>query len=244
MSLGDQLIVFALRAAQANSRKTLTKDLLDFLKHAGGEWFVCTYLRRGTHGFTIERSIGNLPEGFQKSYLENGYEAYDPVFQIVVQAGGHGYWGDLTRRTPLSRKQQEVMDHAASWGMANGFTRRVMLDHGGMVVMMISGRRLKESADVAAALRLACEVFASEGLRMLNSTSLMAPEPPPAKLSRKQLQVLALRAAGLSNQQVAAQMSTVPKTIESHVTEIKKRLKAKNMIDAVQIAQRMRLIPR
>lgn len=244
MSLGDHLLTFTLRAAQATSRKLLSKDLLDFLKHVGGEWFVCTYLRREMHGFTIERSIGNLPQGFQEAYLERGYEACDPVFHLLVRGGGHGYWHEFLRRAPLTRKQQEVMDHAREWGMATGFTRRVMLDHGGMVIMMISGRRLQESPEVAAALRHACEVFANEGLRMLNTASLRAPELTPAKLSPKQLQVLALRASGLSNQDVAGQLATTTKTVESHVTEVIKRLKAKNMIDAVQIGQRMRLIPR
>jgi len=244
MSLGDHLLTFTVRAAQANSRKMLSKDLLDLLKHVGGEWFVCTYLKRDMQGFTIERSIGNLPQGFQEAYLERGYEAYDPVFQLVVRGGGHGYWHEFLRRGPLTRKQQEVMDHAREWGMATGFTRRVMLDHGGMVIMMISGRRLRESPEVAATLRHACEVFANEGLRMLNTASLTAPELAPAKLSHRQLQVLALRAAGLSNQDVAGQLSTTTKTVESHVTEIIKRLKARNMIDAVQIGQRMRLIQR
>lgn len=244
MSLGDQVLTFTLRAAQAKARKTLTADFLDFLKPLGGEWFVCTYLRKGTHGYLIGRSIGNLPEQFKQSYLDKGYEAYDPIFQLVVRGGGFGYWQEFLKRTPLTPKQQEVMDHAEAWGMASGFTRRVMLDHGGMVVMMVSGRSLKETPEAAAAIRLACEVFANEGLRMLNTATLTEMDTLPVKLSRKQLQVLALRAAGLSNQDVASHLSSTTKTVESHVTEILKRLKAKNMIDAVQIGQRMGLIPR
>ncbi len=244
MSLGDQLLTFTLRAARAMNRKTLSKDLLDLLRHVGGEWFVCTYLRRETHGYSIERSIGNLPQRFQEAYLERGYEASDPVFQMLVRGGGHGYWSEFTRRTPLNRKQQEVMDHAAEWGMARGFTRRVMLDHGGMAVMMVSGRRLLESPEAGAMLRHACEVFANEGVRMLNATSAMAADITPVKLSRTQLQVLAMRAVGMSNLEVANQQGRKLKTIESHVTEIIKRLKARNMMEAVQIAQRMQLIPR
>lgn len=244
MSLGEQVLTFAMRAAQAKARKTLSADFLEFLKPLGGEWFICTYLRRETQGYLIERSIGNLPEQFQQSYLEKGYEAYDPIFHLVVRGGGYGFWHEFLRRTPLTPKQQEVMDHAETWGMVRGFTRRVMLDHGGMVVMMVSGRRLKETPEAAAVLRLACEVFANEGLRMLNMARTAEVDPAPVKLSRKQLQVLALRASGLSNQDVASQLSSTTKTVESHVTEILKRLKARNMIDAVQIGQRMNLIPR
>jgi LuxR family quorum sensing-dependent transcriptional regulator len=243
MLLGDILLTFVMRAARANARKTLVKDFEDFLKPLGGERFICTYLRRSGHDITIQRSIGNLPQAFQEAYLERGFEAYDPVFHMVVRTGGYGYWSDLLRRTALSAKQQEVMDHASEWGMPKGFTRRVMLDHGGMAVVMVSGKHLMESPEASAVLRLACEVFAAEGMPMLNSNTLLTEaELPPAKLSRTQLQVLSLRASGLSNLDVAGQLSIAPKTVESHVTAVKKKLKARNMIDAIQIAQRMRLI--
>ena len=51
-----------------------------------------------------------------------------------------------------------------------------------------------------------------------------------------------MRAEGLSNVEVAARTGTVAKTVESHVTQILRRLKARNMIDAIRIAKDLRIL--
>jgi DNA-binding NarL/FixJ family response regulator len=61
-------------------------------------------------------------------------------------------------------------------------------------------------------------------------------------LSRTQLKVLMMRAEGLSNKLVAQAMNRHEKTVECHVTEILRRLDARNMIDAIRIATRLKMI--
>jgi DNA-binding NarL/FixJ family response regulator len=51
-----------------------------------------------------------------------------------------------------------------------------------------------------------------------------------------------MRSEGLSNKQVAREMSRHEKTVECHVTEILRRLEARNMIDAIRIATKRKLI--
>jgi len=232
------------KASQANSRQELSQLLLDFIRPLGAGWFMCTYLRPGAAGYVIERSIGNAPEAFKLAYLDKGYDQHDPVFDTVVKAGGYGFWTDVLRRRKLTDKEKEVMAHAAEWGMHEGFSCRIMLDHGGIAAMMIAGSRLRRGRETVAAFRLVCEVFANEGLRMLTTAPLRRLDLPRTKLSRMQLQILSLRAAGLSNHEIAVRLNRAEKTIESHVTEILRRLEARNMIEAVLIAQRLTLIPR
>jgi len=62
------------------------------------------------------------------------------------------------------------------------------------------------------------------------------------KLSRTQLGVLHMRSDGLTNKQVAIHMGRHEKTVECHVTEILRRLGARNMIDAIRIATKLKLI--
>ena len=62
------------------------------------------------------------------------------------------------------------------------------------------------------------------------------------ELSKTQLKVLLMRSEGLSNKQVAQAMGRHEKTVECHVTEILRRLDARNMIDAIRIATKMKLI--
>jgi len=61
-------------------------------------------------------------------------------------------------------------------------------------------------------------------------------------LSKTQLKVLLMRSEGLSNKQVAQSMGRHEKTVECHVTEILRRLDARNMIDAIRIATKLKLI--
>jgi DNA-binding NarL/FixJ family response regulator len=51
-----------------------------------------------------------------------------------------------------------------------------------------------------------------------------------------------MRAEGLSNKDIAVMMSRKEKTVECHVTEILRRLEARNMIDAIRIATLQRVI--
>ena len=61
-------------------------------------------------------------------------------------------------------------------------------------------------------------------------------------LSKTQLKVLMMRSEGLSNKQVAHALGRHEKTVECHVTEILRRLDARNMIDAIRIATKLKLI--
>ncbi|RYG31958.1 MAG: LuxR family transcriptional regulator, partial [Burkholderiales bacterium] len=62
------------------------------------------------------------------------------------------------------------------------------------------------------------------------------------ELSKTQLKVLVMRSEGLSNKQVGQAMGRHEKTVECHVTEILRRLNARNMIDAIRIATKLKLI--
>ena len=59
------------------------------------------------------------------------------------------------------------MGFAARIGMHDGFSKRVMLDAGGLAIMMVGGQQLDRSWEARTALRLATHVFANEGARML-----------------------------------------------------------------------------
>ena len=87
--------------------------------------------------------------------------------------------------------------------------------------------------------------FANEGARMLKMSDegiLAEDQGPRRDLSRTQLKVLLMRSEGLSNKQVAQALGRHEKTVECHVTEILRRLEARNMIDAIRIATKHKLI--
>ena len=159
----------------------------------------------------------------------------------------YGFWSEVTRGLVLDRASREVMTAAREFEMGEGFTKRVTLDGGGVAIVMAAGDELKRNTRVRAALRMSFDVFANEGVRMVR-TPAHGREPPldedrdRLSLSKTQLKVLLMRAEGMSNKQVALTMKRHEKTIECHVTEVLRRLEARNMIDAIRIATKRKLI--
>lgn len=244
MTLADRTLAFAEQAPGLQTRKALSAGLMSLIEPIGASRFSCLYLRRDAGGVIIERSISNVPRLWQELYFERGYEATDPVFKSTVRGGAYGYWNELTRAVTLGKAGREVMDVASEFNMKDGFTRRVSLDSGGLAVMMVAGEELDHSERTKAALRMVFDVFANEGVRMLKLANGEAVERDESRrsLSKTQLKVLLLRAEGHSNKLVAQQLGRNEKTVECHVTEILRRLDARNMIDAIRIATKLRMI--
>lgn len=243
MSLAERVVAFAAQAPELQTRKALSVCFSTFMEEIGATHFACLYLRRERGDMVIDRSISNLPRQWQENYLVRGYDASDPVFQGVVRHGSYGYWNEITNG--LTHGAREVMGFAHDADMLDGFTKRIMLDSGGVAIMMVAGRELNRAPQTRAALRMAFDIFANEGARMLKmSGEGKAAEPAAStvELSKTQLKVLVMRSEGLSNKQVGQAMGRHEKTVECHVTEILRRLNARNMIDAIRIATKLKLI--
>jgi len=244
MMLAERTLAFAAQAPGLQNRKALSGSLLSLIESVGASRFACLYLRREGGALTIDRSISNVPRLWQELYLERGYDATDPVFQNAVRGGSYGYWGETTRSLTLNRGSREVMSAAREFDMKDGFTKRIPLDNGGTAVMMVAGEELSHSDQTRAALRMTFDVFANEGARMLKMSEQSRDEDYAGRreLSKTQFRVLLMRSEGLSNKQVAQEMARHEKTVECHVTEILRRLEARNMIDAIRIATKRKLI--
>ncbi len=241
-TLSDQTFAFEADAERVKSQAALVGLFVRFIAELGADKFLCAYVGDDVSGQTIKRSISNIPRDWQETYLARGYEASDPIFLCVTSAGACGYWDELNRSTNLDEKADEVMRFAAEIGMNDGFTKRVMLDAGGVAIVMVAGKALTRGREARTALRLATHIFANEGARMLAVPAYNSERDGIEDLSPSQRQVLQMRAEGLSNVEVAARTGTVAKTVESHVTQILRRLKARNMIDAIRIAKDLRLL--
>lgn len=242
--LAERTLAFAAQAPELQTKKALQNGLLGVLDAVGATNFACLYLRRENGSVVIDKSISNLPRGWQELYLQRGYDAADPVFQGVVRGGTCGYWDELTRGLVLGRSGREVMGEAKRFEMREGFTKRVALEGGGMAVVMAAGPELERSSNARAAMRISFDIFANEGVRMMKSAldSGRSGGGAARGLSRTQQKVLAMRSEGLTNKQVAMHLGRHEKTVECHVTEILRRLGARNMIDAIRIATKSKLI--
>lgn len=161
------------------------------------------------------------------------------MFQSAVHAGAFGYWSEMLRNRELDRKGRRVMEFAQDIDMREGFTRKVDLGGGVIGVMMMAGAELDRSRLARAAFCAVSDTFAHQCRRVLGDVSHVVDVGSYEELSPAQTQVLQLRAEGLSLTEVAGRLRIRPKTVESHVTQIKRRLKARNFIHAIQIGRRI-----
>lgn len=244
MTLAERTLAFASQAPSLQTRKALGASLLGLVETLGAKRYACLYLSRDGGAVSIEKSISNVSAQWQEVYLARGFDAADPIFQGALRGGTFGFWSEMTANMRLDRAAREVMGTAREFDMKDGFTKRVALDSGGSAVVMVAGEDLVRSDRARAALRMAFDVFANEGARLLKvaDPSDLDVDRTRKPLSKTQLKVLMLRADGLTNQAVAVAMDRHEKTIECHVTEVLRRLDARNMIDAIRIATRMKLI--
>jgi DNA-binding CsgD family transcriptional regulator len=83
----------------------------------------------------------------------------------------------------------------------------------------------------------------TRGVRGLPRGPRPATQANPAGLTPRQLEILLLLAEGLRNAEIAARLSTTPKTVEHHITAILAKLNARSRAEAVSIAHQQGIIP-
>jgi DNA-binding CsgD family transcriptional regulator len=81
------------------------------------------------------------------------------------------------------------------------------------------------------------------GVRGLPRGPMPATQANPYGLTPRQLEILLLLAQGLHNGEIAARLSTTPKTVEHHVSAILAKLQARTRVEAVSVAYESELIP-
>jgi LuxR family transcriptional activator of conjugal transfer of Ti plasmids len=243
MSIGEDLMRFLVSAPETKTQAALGARLLAFAAPLGVTRYGCLYLRRDISGLRIHRAISNVPRDWQQTYIERGYHAADPVFQGAMRTASCGYWSELSGAAPRNARASEVMRFAGEIQMKEGFTRLVQLDEGGTAIMMASGVRMRTGPEARAALKTALNVFANEGLRMTGAAGLSGEVEGQVKLTPAQLRVLILKAKGRTNAAVAAELKRNTKTVETHASEIIRRLGASNMNEAIRLAYRLKLLP-
>jgi DNA-binding NarL/FixJ family response regulator len=74
------------------------------------------------------------------------------------------------------------------------------------------------------------------------ATALPAEVPPPGGLTGRELAVLRLLAAGLTNAQIGAQLYISPRTAGVHVTNILRKLGVSSRVQAAAVAERAGLL--
>jgi DNA-binding NarL/FixJ family response regulator len=82
----------------------------------------------------------------------------------------------------------------------------------------------------------------AEFARMAERERLRRQQPLPEPLSARELEVLALLAEGLSNQEISERLTIAPGTVKNHVSNILSKLNARDRTQAILQAQEIGLL--
>jgi DNA-binding CsgD family transcriptional regulator len=102
---------------------------------------------------------------------------------------------------------------------------------------------LLERLEAAPAAELVRQRLRAHGARGIPRGPRASTRGNPVGLTNRQMEVLALLAAGLSNAEIAERLSAAPKTIEHHVSAILEKLDARSRAQAIAAAHRLALMP-
>ena len=95
----------------------------------------------------------------------------------------------------------------------------------------------------APAAEIARRQLRAAGVRGLPRGPRPATQANPQGLTPRQLEILLLLAEGLRNPEIAARLSTTPKTIEHHVSAVLAKLHARSRAEAVRVACQLGVVP-
>jgi DNA-binding NarL/FixJ family response regulator len=137
-----------------------------------------------------------------------------------------------------------LVDDALEWLDVRGALTVVQETHPAAPLIVVA-REVREES-VVGGLRAGAEDFVSVGhldrLRLALETALSV-RSPLRKLSPRQLDVLRLIAAGHTTPGIATRLERSPKTIETHRSEIMRRLGIHDVVGLVRYAIRVGLLP-
>jgi DNA-binding CsgD family transcriptional regulator len=100
-----------------------------------------------------------------------------------------------------------------------------------------------ERLGATAAAELVRRRMRAGGARGLPRGPRVATQENPLGLTPRQLEVLLLMAEGLHNPEIAARLSTTPKTVEHHVSAVLAKLAVRSRTEAVRTAHQHGMIP-
>ncbi|HEU4976529.1 MAG TPA: response regulator transcription factor [Baekduia sp.] len=158
--------------------------------------------------------------------------------------------GEAEARTRRYQPHVALVDLFVGREAGTDIARRVRAAHPATRVLLISGAgRISPAAarSAGAAGFITKDRSAAEIVDAIRRVGAGADVFPPTTtrephLTARERQVLQLVAGGLTNAEIAAELSLSPNTVKEHASSMFRKLSARNRADAVQRAQRLGLL--
>ncbi|MGF1939381.1 MAG: response regulator [Nostoc sp. ChiQUE02] len=154
----------------------------------------------------------------------------DVVLMDLMMVGMNG--AEATRA--IRKKYPEIQVLILTSFLANDLVQQAM--QAGAIGYLLKGISIDELADAIRAAAIGRSMLTVEVIQALLQPSKLSSQPV---LSKRQEEVLALLALGLSNDAIAQRMKLSPSTIRHHVSQVLNKLGVTNRTEAATTAVRV-----
>lgn len=215
---------------RANTLPELETALLEAMTHLGVDTYSTALLVNPSRMEPEKTIVTNWPDEWRRIWSERKLYFVDAVgLQAVANPGGFR-WKDISAHTRAIGK--DVFEAAKEYGMIDGFTLSVHHASKPVALLNVSGKKLEWSELDDGVARLIADAYLSR-LFQLRDLHL---RDGFKKLSPRERQCLYMVAAGLTDKEIAREMTLSHNTITQYLRVVCGKMQASNRAAAVATA--------
>lgn len=230
---------------EARTTKEVANNLASLLKTYGFEFYAIV-LRKGQtdpEGMTL---ISRWPDSWVEVYRARKYTVIDPVMRMLNAAHRPFRWRDsilALKSDPHRSRMDRMMQEAGRHGLDDGYVFPIHGRNGFLGNMIIGGKPIDLSPTEislfdTAAKRIFWRLLEIAG----DATALEASARLDTQLTRREMEVMALLADGMTSHEIARSLDISNHTVDWYIHGLQEKLKAKNRQHVVAMAFRHGLV--
>ncbi len=221
MRIGSRLEHFARALADTASIEDLTSSLESATRELGFDYF--TLMQHVDLSGSLEGvvAITTYHRDWVERFTSRGYHRFDPVLMTSHHYGAPFTWDLIPTVIPLTKRQHRMFGEARRYGIYDGLTVPLHIPGERLAsYTFASARPVASSVEQMAAAHVIA-TFGYQAARGLVLPPTRKPIPPP--LTDRQIDCVALSAAGKTEWETSQILSVAPTTVHSHLTEAMRR---------------------
>jgi LuxR family transcriptional regulator, activator of conjugal transfer of Ti plasmids len=179
------------------------------------------------------RLISNYPAEWTQHYLRHRYERFDPIILHALSQPEPFGWGLEIEQPPTSKRQQQLLAEAATFGIRHGFTVPIHNESGPVAALTFAvdersasfERRIQEYMRV---LQLMAIYFHSHAWRKLSPDRHI----DGVSLTSREYECLEWAAQGKSTWEIGRILGISRNTVASYLESTKEKLGVRTIVQA------------
>ncbi|EJL56643.1 response regulator containing a CheY-like receiver domain and an HTH DNA-binding domain [Rhizobium sp. CF122] len=204
-------------------------------RRLGMEHFAATFLPLAHERLDSYFIWENWPGQWFDRYLKLNYFHSDPVVRLVRRSGRSVIWSQSLKLQALPSKSKRIMDEASDFGLVDGLTIPLHSQNGMDGVFSVAGRRAKLTPAEVTLLEI---VATRAHRRLLDLAPSAAPPREDCTVTKAESECLTWCVSGKTDREIAAMTGRSPRTIQTHIGNLQRKLGAANRAQLVAEAFR------